>query len=277
MTNPSAAKILIVTVIYNQKISDTNVYKTLLSEKEDVYIYDNSPSPQPIDNFPKNWVYIWDKSNPGLSVAYNKAAEYAASNGYDWLLISDQDTIYPQKTLERYRWHIGAFRTTKMFLPKVKISDSTYLSPVTNKFYFAKTSDKIPVSGEIELKKYAVINSGILVTTDSFLSCGGYNNKVFLDFSDFQFIERFENIYHSAMIIDIECLQDFSNIVDSTQKKLSRFILFCKSLSAYESNKRYGKFMIAIVTLKRALNLCRMTKNIKPLIIFFKTYGFHKN
>lgn len=274
MKNPSAASILIVTVIYNQKISDTNVYKTLLSEKESVYIYDNSPSPQPIDNLPKNWVYTWDSSNPGLSTAYNKAAEYASANGYEWLLISDQDTIYPLKTLERYRWHIGAFRTTRMFLPKVKISDSTYLSPVKSKFYFARTTDKIPVSGEIELKKYAVINSGILVTIDSFLSCGGYNDKVFLDFSDFQFIERFENLYHLARVVDIECIQDFSNIVDSPQKKLSRFILFCKSLSGYESNKRHGKSMIAAIAFKRAISLCVSTKSIKPIAIFFNCRSY---
>ena len=49
MTNPSAAKILIVTVIYNQKITGTNVYKTLLSEEESVYIHDNSPNPQHTD------------------------------------------------------------------------------------------------------------------------------------------------------------------------------------------------------------------------------------
>lgn len=274
MKNPSAASILIVTVIYNQKISDTNVYKTLLSEKESVYIYDNSPSPQPVDNLPKNWVYTWDSSNPGLSTAYNKAAEYASANGYEWLLISDQDTIYPLKTLERYRWHIGAFRTTRMFLPKVKISDSTYLSPVKSKFYFARTTDKIPVSGEIELKKYAVINSGILVTIDSFLSCGGYNDKVFLDFSDFQFIERFENLYHLARVVDIECIQDFSNIVDSPQKKLSRFILFCKSLSGYESNKRHGKSMIAAIAFKRAISLCVSTKSIKPIAIFFNCRSY---
>lgn len=274
MKNPSAASILIVTVIYNQKISDTNVYKTLLSEKESVYIYDNSPSPQPVDNLPKNWVYTWDSSNPGLSTAYNKAAKYASANGYEWLLISDQDTIYPLKTLERYRWHIGAFRTTRMFLPKVKISDSTYLSPVKSKFYFARTTDKIPVSGEIELKKYAVINSGILVTIDSFLSCGGYNDKVFLDFSDFQFIERFENLYHLARVVDIECIQDFSNIVDSPQKKLSRFILFCKSLSGYESNKRHGKSMIAAIAFKRAISLCVSTKSIKPIAIFFNCRSY---
>lgn len=272
MTNPSAAKILIVTVIYNQRISDTNVYKTLLSEKEDVYIYDNSPSPQPIDNLPKNWVYIWDKSNPGLSVAYNSAAHYAATHSYDWLLISDQDTIYPQKTLERYRWHIGAFRTTRMFLPKVKISDSTYLSPVKSKFYFARTSDKIPVSGEIELKKYAVINSGILVTTDSFLSCGGYNNKVFLDFSDFQFIERFEKLYKIAYVSDIICQQDFSDINDSHSKKLMRFEMFCKSLKEYKCIQKRNKIFIHLAALRRVIALTLKIRSLKPIKIFLLRY-----
>ena len=82
MINPSAAKILIVTVIYNQKITGTNVYKTLLSEEESVYIHDNSPNPQHTDGLPESWKYFSDPSNPGLSAAYNRAAGYAAANGY---------------------------------------------------------------------------------------------------------------------------------------------------------------------------------------------------
>ncbi len=271
MTNPTSAGILIVTVIYNQKITDTNVYKTLLSEKEAVYIYDNSPGPQPVDNLSENWIYISDPSNPGLSAAYNKAAEYAASNGYDWILISDQDTIYPEEALELYRMYIVKHNAPRMFIPKVKISDNIYLSPVKQRLYLARTTPTMPPDGEIELRKYAVINSGILVATDSFISCGGYNEKVFLDFSDFQFIERFENLYKRAYVTDIICQQDFSDKSDKKEKKLSRFEMFCLSLKGYECVRK-NKFFIHMAVLRRAIALSVKIRSLKPIKILIRRY-----
>lgn len=272
MINPSACRILIVTVIYNQKITDSNVYKTLLSEEEDVYIYDNSPVAQLTNNLPANWIYVSDPSNPGLSTAYNNAAGYASRNGYDWLLISDQDTIYPPDALDRYRWYIGKYLSSRMFITKVKISDNNYLSPVRSRLYFARTSHKLPPLEEINLNKYAVINSGILVTTDSFLSCGGYNDNVFLDFSDFQFIERFGNLYKTAYVTDIICQQDFSNISDTTEKKLDRFELFCLSLKGYECIKKTNIIFIHMAVLRRAIALSIKIKSLKPIKIFLSRY-----
>ncbi len=272
MTNLSAARILIVTVIYNQKIQDTSVYKTLLTEKEAVYLYDNSPLPQSVGDLPENWIYISDPSNPGISKAYNKAAEYASANGYDWILISDQDTRYPPDAIERYREYIARNRKSSMFIPKVKISDNKYLSPVRNRFYFARISSTVPSSGEIRLKDYAVINSGILVTTGSFLSCGGYNDKVFLDFSDFQFIERFENIYRTACLTDIVCRQDFSDISDDQDKKIRRFEIFCRSLSGYECLQKRDRIFIHLAVARRALALSVKIRSFKPIKIFLRRY-----
>lgn len=272
MINPSACKILIVTVIYNQKITDTNVYKTLLSEKTDAYIYDNSPLTQPTNYLPANWIYISDPSNPGLSVAYNKAAGYARANGYEWLLISDQDTIYPPNALELYRMYIGTHLSTRMFIPKVKITDNTYLSPVRSRLYFARTSHQLPPSEEINLNKYAVINSGILVTTDSFISCGGYNEKVFLDFSDFQFIERFEKLYKSAFVTDIVCQQDFSDSSDRREKKIRRFETFCQSLRGYECTDKKNIVFIHLTVLRRAIALSVKIRSLIPIKIFLRRY-----
>lgn len=272
MINPSAAKILIVSVIYNQKITGTNVYKTLLSEKEDVYIHDNSPNPQHTDGLPESWKYFSDPSNPGLSAAYNRAAGYAAANGYDWLLLTDQDTIFPENALATYRRDIREHTTQRLLIPSVKIPDGRYISPVKSRLYFPRPSTRKPVSGKIELKEYAVINSGILVATDSFISCGGYNENVFLDFSDFQFVERFASKYPEAWLTDMTCIQNFSNISDSTETKLTRFGLFCRSLSGYSSLKTFGKPMIAAVVLKRAVSLCLSAKSLRPLSIFFTNF-----
>lgn len=274
MTNPSACKILIVIVIYNQRITETNVYKTLLSENETVFIYDNSPTSQPIDSLPKKWIYIHDPSNPGLSKAYNIAAKYASTNGYSWILISDQDTSYPANAIERYRAYIGYNIHVRMFIPKVRLQDTTYLSPIKSRFYVSRISTSVPSSGEIKLKNYAVINSGILVTTDSFLSCGGYNDKVFLDFSDFQFIERFESQFKTAYLTDIVIQQNFSDKSDTPAKKLHRFEIFCQSLEGYECIQRKDLIFIRLTILRRAIALTIKIRSLKPIKKFLRRYIF---
>lgn len=262
--------ILIVTVIFNQKLRDTNVYKSLLNRRKayKVFIYDNSPSDinSHIGALPSGWVYTHDPSNPGLSTAYNKAARYAAANNIPWLLITDQDTIFPASALDHYRMYFEHNEEYCMFVPAVMTSTGMFLSPVRTHGYNARLSHSAP-RRKIKLKDYAVINSGILVATDSFLSCGGYNEKVFLDFSDFQFIERFAAKYHTAYVMDFDILQDFSNISDPPQKKLARFSLFCRSLDGYRSLRRFGRLQLRLVMLKRALSLCLSLRSPRPLQI----------
>lgn len=269
--------ILIVTVIFNQKLKDTNVWKTLLSKRQchHAFIYDNSPSSinADINDLPPGFEYIHDPSNPGLSHAYNKAAEYASAHGIEWILISDQDTIFPDSALDIYRLFFERNERSRMFIPKVKTATGMYLSPVKSHGYFANLSKNTP-DGEIKLKDYAVINSGILVTTNSFLSCGGYNEDVFLDFSDYQFIERFAGKYHTAYVIDLELLQDFSNISDSPEKKLARFHLFCRSLAGFQSSRRFGRLQLRLIILKRALSLCLSTRSLRPLALGFIPQNF---
>lgn len=266
----AGASILIVTVIFNQKLKDTNVWKTLLSKRQccHAFIYDNSPSGlnSCIGNLPPGFEYIHDPSNPGLSHAYNKAAEYASAHGIEWILISDQDTIFPDSALDIYRLFFERHEKPRMFIPKVKTATGMYLSPVKSHGYIASLAKNAP-EGDIKLKDYAVINSGILVTTNSFLSCGGYNEDVFLDFSDYQFIERFADKYHSAYVINLELLQNFSNISDSPEKKLARFRLFRRSLSGFQSSRRLGRLQLRFIILKRALSLCISTRSLRPLAL----------
>lgn len=264
-------KILIVSVIFRQRIEDTNVYMSLLKGYGDVYLYDNSPTPQDISNLPAEWVYISDPKNPGLSAAYNKAAEYAKQHGYEWLLICDQDTSFPPNAIDTYIKSIQKDSNELLFVPKVKVSDSQYMSPVRQRGYISKLANNVE-TGKIKLKDYGVINSGILVNVDAFIECGGYNEKVFLDFADFQFMERLAKVSPTAMVIDLICRQNFSNITDSIDTKLKRFAIFCRSLSGFESNSRLGKVNIYFIMFKRALSLCVQAKSPRPMAIFMKNY-----
>ena len=265
------SNILVITVLYNQALEQTNIYRTLLRECENVFLYDNSPSPETKDNLPAGWHYVSAPSNPGLSKAYNLGAEYASEHGFDWLLITDQDTIFPAGAFQEYTKRIAETEYPEIIIPQVITTDHRFLSPVKTHGYVSRLAESAP-SGDINLKKYAVINSGICVNTAAFQQCGGYNEKVSLDFSDFQFIEKFSKINPRAYVLNIKCIQDFSDITDNKEKKLSRFRLFCKSLKGYESSRPFGKVELTGVALKRAISVSLSTKTLLPLRIFLKEY-----
>ena len=121
--------ILIIIVLYKNNLEQSTSYKTLIERYSDryLYIYDNSPNQQTITR--PNTIYIHDPKNSGLSVAYNKAAEYAKENGYKWLLLMDQDTDFSGISITDYEKAISNNPTIKVFAPKIKCG-AKYMSPV---------------------------------------------------------------------------------------------------------------------------------------------------
>lgn len=263
--------ILVVCVLFGKKPEDAATFRTLLNEAEKVFIYDNSPSPLDNANLPSGWQYIHDASNPGLSFAYNKAAEYAKEQGISYILLTDQDTIFPTGSLNAYTEAIEKNPGIPLFIPKVKVDSGQFLSPVRHRHYHTHLCTTCG-EGRIKLKEYAIINSGMLVSTTSFFKAGGYNTDVFLDFSDYQFIERLSRVERHAQVVDITCSQDFSNLEQNPGQKIRRFSLFCKSLRNFDSAKHADRFWIASVAVRRALSLSVSLKSIKPVGILLKSY-----
>lgn len=259
--------VMIVTVLYGQPLEQTNVFRTLLDSNERVYIHDNSPVPSAPESLPPLWTYVSDPSNPGLSAAYNAAARIARSEGIDWLLIADQDTAFPEGMLAKMRETIAAYPDERIFLPVVRISNGQYMSPVKMKGYVARLSEK-PLEGIVQLDSTAAINSGLMVRADAFLECGGYNERVPLDFSDFQFIERLSRIEPQARVTNIILRQSFSDKDDDAPTKLRRFGRFCRSLSGFESERPHARRNLKLVAVKRMLSLMVSTRSLQPAKIF---------
>lgn len=270
------ARILICTVLFNQNLENCNSFKSLLNSYDDVIIIDNSSSKIIINEIvAKNnkWKYVRYPSNPGLSFAYNYASKYALENGYNWMLISDQDTIFPEGAIDVYLSTLKENPDIKLFVPKVLVLAGTekYMSPVRMIHYFTKLSTNCP-SGIINPTSYGIINSGLLINISAFWEVGGYNEKVWLDFADFQFIERFGTKYNKACVINCECEQHFSNEVQTINQKLARFKYFCSSLKHYHPVNKANYFWIITVALKRALSLCIKSKSLKPISILTKDF-----
>lgn len=248
---------------------ESSAYKSLLRFSDDVIIIDNSPVSR-IKHLPNsNWKLLKFPSNPGLSFAYNRAAEYGKDLGYKWLLLSDQDTIFPERFYNILEKVIQKHSICKLFCPIVKVKDEWQLSPtplncfLTHVIKYPQFMDKV-----ISLKKFAIINSGMTIDIATYMNAGGYNEAVFLDYSDFQFIEKISKHIDSAYVLNCTCTQDFSNDSHDKQTKIDRFRLFCKSTKRYETTNLIRSIMLNISIIKRALSLTMEFKDV----VFIKTY-----
>ncbi len=106
-------QIQFVIVLYNVDIEESETFQSfvmpLLKFGCSLFIYDNSPIRQTskILADTKEIVYVHDAHNSGLSKAYNVAAAHARNNNKKYLLLLDQDTLFPESSLNIY---IDAFR-----------------------------------------------------------------------------------------------------------------------------------------------------------------------
>lgn len=265
------ARILYVVVLFRQKLEECNAWRTLLKEERDVYVQDNSPEPMAHQaRLPEGWRYVHRPDNPGLSAAYNSAAGYAREAGIEWLMLVDQDTRFPVGMGSRQRRLPAEFPGVGMFVPRVRIMDGRYMSPVKKRHYFTRPAT-VPLQGSVRLDDTAVINSGLMVSTDRFLECGGYNENVFLDFSDFQFVDRFSAVCPEAVVTREECLQAFSACDDKGERQMSRFGRFCMSAGSFRPRRRMERIMVKLVILKRALSLALGSRSLRPFGIMARS------
>lgn len=265
-----AVNILFVTVLYKCKFVDSKTYQTFLAGHNDIiiFVYDNSHEPQVIDL--PNVIYLHDPQNSGLSVAYNKAGRYAKENGYEWLLLLDQDTDFSDIDIKDYKDAIDENPEIKMIAPKV-LSGEYYMSPSNLSYKFSRLHNIVP-TGIIDLNKFSPINSGMCIDVDAMFKCGGYKEDVFLDYSDYQFVERFRRFYPYAFIIDKTAKQNFSVYSDNTESTMRRYKMFCQSIKACERNTISDSFWLMFVVVKRCVSICFRYWTLEPIRIFWGNY-----
>lgn len=186
--SPDKPKILAVIVLYNCSLKDSTAYHSLASNKNlNFFIHLNSLDSETL-NDPRVYSYQ-DYSNPGVSIAYNRAAEYASEHGYQYLLLADQDSEFPANYLQTFEAAKSDFPNEQIFFPEV-IANKKMISPAEFKYSRAWYAAPKPKYGLMNLKIFRPINSGLLLDLGLFHKVGGYSERVFLDYSDFYFIQR---------------------------------------------------------------------------------------
>lgn len=268
-------KILPVIILYRQALTACRSYNTLLRGYDGkIFVFDNSPEAAMLPDDPRI-IYYHAPENPGISTGYNFAADYALKNEFSWLLLLDQDSefTFPPAV---YIDAVCKNPEIGLFAPAMKTSQGIPMSPVNLQTLFPTAEEMTP--GRYPLKSYVPVNSGSLVSTELFWKCGGYNEKVFLDHSDYDFMERLAMVTENFILIDGTVIQDYSGDEVDPERICKRFILFLKSARNCVWRTLFRKLKMDFFVFCRALIVGKqLNMRLKILRAWFKIFVLRRD
>ena len=275
-------QILGVIVLYDLNFKDSITVQSLnaslktVSTMMDVVIYNNSKKCDIEDGTVFNYDhlrihYFHNPFNPGVSKAYNFSVDYGIEKlNKEWILLLDQDTFFPLDTITEYINNMHAYSNQVLFVPLLSTNNGIY-SP--SKYYFKKGFIwKNIETGLCLIENRSILNSGLLIKIDAYLKGGGYNEKIKLYFSDFNFIDRYRKHYKSFVILDLICLHELSDLTFNDSKTLiTRFNQYCKD-SYNSAESTLDIIFLFLTVLLRSFKLALRYKSLTFLKVFLKTY-----
>jgi len=177
-----------------------------------VLLWDNSPAAGSGERLPEGVAYFADEGNSGLATAYNRAREWAAQHGSEWLLTLDQDTAVPSDFFRKMATAAQAstrYAGIGAIVPQIA-AGGKQLSP--NWFQFGAIprwwrDGYVGVPSE----KVFAFNSGAMLRVSAIEQVGGYDPRFWLDDSDAMIFSRLhehgKRVYVSG---DIQVEHEFS-------------------------------------------------------------------
>jgi len=146
--------------------------KSYLDVIDILYIIDNTPEDSYLDFKSNKIKYISKNINIGIAKAYNLALNYAKKDGYDFLLLMDQDSRFDNECLKKYLFCIDANSGKNVIL-------------------YALNHKKTEMKSDcIYEKNNIVMSSGNVINVEEALKIGGFDERLFIDEVDHEFCFR---------------------------------------------------------------------------------------
>jgi GT2 family glycosyltransferase len=267
--------ILFIIVLYKKRISECESFQSIVGVLEEYpvefFIYDNYPeyNSKPFLNLPSVKVeYVTDSANSGVSKAYNLGSEYAAGRGKKWLLLCDQDTVFQRNYFDRL--YEAVRDHNPVLMAPYLYSNEILISPCAFRMNYGRKLKTLPLPGWNTLRNKSLLNSGLAVRRDGFEECGGYNDRIFLDFSDFDFIKRYKRMYPTFFLLDVQ-LEHHLESSHSKAFNAERFIKYCRSYRAAVHNWS-DLLSISFIVLARTIRLSIRHRILSPIAYWFRYY-----
>lgn len=267
--------ILVIIVLYKCRFEDSKSLQTLSNSitaakwgKMDLVVYDNSPeyNMHSLNHKAFNIYYVPDYSNSGVSKAYNTAFVLGKQMKKKYLLLLDQDTEIPSSYCEEL--FVLQFDYS-LIVPKL-MNKNKIISPC--RYILGRGSSlnmNKCIGGLNSLKQRNFLNSGSLISISLFEKVGGFDERVPLYFSDFNFFNRLKKHENSFFLLESVFYHDMSsNDETNIDQFFKRFELYCDG--AFVCYRNFGGVLLMIInvvlrTLKLSLKY-RTTNFIKIAI-----------
>lgn len=184
-------KIYALVISYNPNISQLKASVNSLSKQvEKVIIVDNGSSNfSEIQNIDiPNIETIGINSNVGIAEATNIGINRIEEYNSDFILFSDQDTLYPGDYVEKAISFFENHKDSNIACITPAIFDTT--TETIKSIYVLNKSRITKVSPKTNTDVIQTIASGLIVRTDYLLIIGGMKTDLFIDYVDYEWCWR---------------------------------------------------------------------------------------
>jgi rhamnosyltransferase len=271
--------LLAVLVLYKEKLEESKTFTSLFNtsptwdERVHLLVYDNSPVPMhaqgAFDDSGGHIHYLSDTSNPGVSRAYNVGARIAKQLQKHYLLLLDQDTLFPPNALSRYFNAIESYNDSPVVAPML-FCDGRIYSPCRQVLHLHLPLRAIE-PGTVSARGKSLLNSGMCIRLDAFDKAGGFDEKIPLDFADHDFMKRYRTHFDSFFLLDMACAHGFSDKENlDAGKALTRFGYYCQG-ARHSIKGVTDAFSLAPVAFLRAARLSARFRTLRFLRLLFRT------
>lgn len=175
-----------VVILYHPDVKTVENILSYANAVDKLYLYDNSETSNerlfaPLSNVASCKYLFAGGINRGIGAAINEAAEIALKESIDWLFTFDQDSRADAEMVPKMRKYIESID----YRDCVGIVAPRIVSPI----------DTRPDDSYIQEEPYimyvsTVIQSGALHNLSAFKKVGGYDERLFIDYVDFDYCVR---------------------------------------------------------------------------------------
>lgn len=212
------------------------------------------------EKFPKLWVII-NTNNQGIAIALNQLLEKSRNLGGKWLLTLDQDSISPDNLISAYKNYLDMEKVA-MICPR--IIDRNSKMTVEHK----DDGKNVPF---VEVDR--CITSATLMNTDAANEIGNFDDKMFIDYVDFEYCIRLRKEgYKILKVNETELLHELGNTVIKS--------LFGKKIQVLNHSpfRKYYYIRNIVYTYRKHKDVLPRFYCVKPIVVMYiKTLFFENN
>lgn len=144
---------------------------------------------------------IQNNSNKGIAAALNQILRCSESLGCEWTLTLDEDSVVPINMVEEYKKYIDMDRVA-MIVPVIE----------------DRTMEVIDVDGAIKMSHEYVdtaITSGTLMKNEIWKEVGGFTEKLFIDYVDFDYCMKLKKAQYKILRVNtVHLLHELGNATE---------------------------------------------------------------